>query len=361
MNPEAAVAAKPRKKKAAKPAANKSNNQNEEIKPFVMPPPGKSLGTHAVEIKSLARSETQNRVHLDDDAVIEYSAAHKDALAEGRGCPFPPGKAVRSHEGKVYPYDGFHRIESHKKNKQAEMEFDLIAPPDGWEAEAYAQLLALGVNDRHGVRPTNRDKQWKVKQATKLYPTASNVQLALITATSEGMVRQYRPASSSTVRVVTRRGKSQTMDTSRIGKKGGKKGADGAGSINEAQTNAHVIRICGAQSTEKEQAGLRDWFRRDSNPLSKGEIADWAGTSPERIRAITPLVLDCDMKPAKAFTFIDRNIEDSTKVVDLVLLLMAGQKRKDEVPGAKFRIADFGDLNDIPDNERILVMRLAKK
>jgi hypothetical protein len=333
-------------------------------KVYTPPPPPKSIGVQMLSSKDLAlRAGIQARVAFSQETADEYTEKLKQVKVDQQPNPFPPGKAVRAPDGKIFPFDGIHRLDAHKRNKE-DMEFELFETPEGWDAAKYAQALALGVNQEHGLKRTNKDKQFAVKTAFTMFPEANNMDVSRLTGVSEKMVRDYRPAkpASSAVRTVTRKGKTQKMNTSRIGTKAGKKsssekkgkGKKGATSTESATSTgnkgqedsvkaqrlrAAIIKIAGAQVGDKQIGAVRNALEEGTLNLSAGDISDWADTSTDRIRQVTPLIVDKQMKPKRAFDFIDKEITGKTTLDDLALLILTHPKaRVDKVAGLKVAI-----------------------
>lgn len=350
----------------AAPAAEKEKAE----KPVFTPPPApKLIATETLGTKDLClKAGIQARVSFNQETADEYTEKLKQALAEQQPNPFPPGKAVRAPDGKIFPYDGLHRLDAHKRNK-VDMEFELYETPEGWEASRYAQFLAFGANAEHGLKRTNKDKQFAVKTAIQLFPEASNMDVARMTNVSEKMVRDWRPAkaSASAVRTVTRKGKTVKMDTSRIGTKGGKKakasaaskkggkseetGKNGAAagqtnSVKEQKLRAAIVKIAGAQPNDKQIAAVRTALEEGTLDLSAKDIETWANTSPERIRQITPLVVDKQFKPERAFKIIDKELEDKSSLADLAMVLLTSPKKRVDLVGG-LRIVTEGDTMTI--------------
>ncbi len=87
-------------------------------------------------------------------AVIEEYAEMMEA-----GVEFDPVQAIEDEEGGVYVWDGAHRGEAARK-------LDRLLPVEiraGTRAEA--EWLALGANQKHGLRRSRADKRYIVRQA----------------------------------------------------------------------------------------------------------------------------------------------------------------------------------------------------
>jgi len=90
---------------------------------------------------------TQTRDEIDQKTVMEYAEVlmNKDSL--------PPVTVF--HDGiNYYLADGFHRYFAHKQTKTATIEADVI---NGTLRNALE--FALGTNDKHGLKRTNKDKR----------------------------------------------------------------------------------------------------------------------------------------------------------------------------------------------------------
>ncbi len=100
----------------------------------------------------------RTRVKVEDEIVAEYAAKMTG------GEEFPPGRVFRvkqTEDGKTtdvyYLTEGEHRLAARKSIGQTEAEFEVVA---GSLAEAL--LDALGSNDDHGLRLSNKDKRHKI-------------------------------------------------------------------------------------------------------------------------------------------------------------------------------------------------------
>lgn len=151
--PEAVKGDAPKTPEAPKPMVN-----------WLAPPAGK---VERVPIKTVTLDERlQHRKALqDDDTVSSYAEAMKDQAAEidpATGKPkgkdrFPHLKGVRDvsdtkDKGTIWLYDGFQRIGARKKNRESDVEIELI---DGTFADAL--LLSLKSNSENSLLPRTKD------------------------------------------------------------------------------------------------------------------------------------------------------------------------------------------------------------
>lgn len=349
---EAAVAEPP---KESKPDAE----EEEEVKLKLPPPPNpKPKATETVTLKNLITdADTQNRVSIEQDTVVHYSEIIKDAKKSESPIPLPPLSAVRSKEGKLYLWDGFHRLEALKKAHETTFDVDLYEVPKDWDAVEYAQLLALGANATHGKQRTNRDIQRAVKNALANPDIAAwtNTVIANWVGVSEGMIRNHRQAVGNTVRIAKRGGRTVKINTKNIGKgkgagkadKEAKKAAKAAAkkgkgkekapakakteSVVDTELRNAIIRISGALKPDTLSTSVRKGLEAGTISLPRAEIIAWAKTSPERIGQVAPLVLDLDMKPTRAFALLDKELAGNTNLDSLAILLLTKVKRVDAV------------------------------
>ena len=157
---------------------------------------------------------TQPRSTLDHVVIQEYA----NAMIEGG--VFPP--VVAFYDEKVYWLaDGFHRVAGAREAGLPTIEAEVR---QGTQHDA--QWFSYSVNQRHGLRRTNADKQRAAKAALQ-HPKAVNLsdgQIAEHCGVSRAMVQNYRPSCKdgkikNAVRTVTRGGITYQQDTSNIGKK----------------------------------------------------------------------------------------------------------------------------------------------
>jgi hypothetical protein len=283
--------------------------------PFVLPEIPTEKTRETVEIKKLVTdADTQPRVATSPEIVAEYHELIKTAKSEGKPYPLPPIQCVRTPEGKMIVWDGFQRIEANKRI-HTEIEVEYVNGD-----EALAVLLSLSANAAHGSRRTTKDKQNAVKRAFRddNLATLSDSALAEICAVSVSMVKDHRPAAKSTGVRVSKSGKK--IDTSRIGKKTGpkpktekavkadpEKKTDGAeDAAKQTKSNERLSLVLGRVVTKIGGAAgenFRAGIMNESIELSLKELQELSGYEPETIRAILPLILNAQMKPAKAFAF----------------------------------------------------------
>lgn len=156
---------------------------------------------------------TQPRATTDMFTVDEYATAMRD------GALFPPVTVF--YDGSDYWLaDGFHRIEAAKRAGLTEIGAD-VRPGD----VSAAQWYSLGVNQTHGLRRSNEDKQHAVKAAL-MHPKSislSNTQIARHCGVAESSVRIWRAqleATSQIAKSSVRTGADgRVIDISNIGRK----------------------------------------------------------------------------------------------------------------------------------------------
>ena len=156
---------------------------------------------------------TQPRATTDMFTVDEYATAMRD------GALFPPVTVF--YDGSHYWLaDGFHRIEAAKRAGLTEIGAD-VRPGD----VSAAQWYSLGVNQTHGLRRSNEDKQHAVKAAL-MHPKSislSNTQIARHCGVAESSVRIWRAqleATSQIAKSSVRTGADgRVIDISNIGRK----------------------------------------------------------------------------------------------------------------------------------------------
>jgi hypothetical protein len=108
----------------------------------------------------------QTRVSIHDDVVEEY------AQAMARGDRFPP-VVVFQDEGESILADGFHRLKAAQKARLKHLDAEVR---QGSRKDALR--FALGANDTHGLRRTNRDKRRAVEMALAEFANLSDHLLA---------------------------------------------------------------------------------------------------------------------------------------------------------------------------------------
>ena len=149
--------------------------------------------------------DTQPRVAIDQDTVAEYAEA-MDA-----GKEFPPVEVY--HDGAEYwLVDGFHRYHAALKLSRTEI---VAIIKTGMKTDA--QWASLAMNQGHGLRRSNADKQKALFKALKLKPGMADRAIAEHIGVGHVMVSRYRAnmTSGENSRVSL---KHVTMRTGRDGK-----------------------------------------------------------------------------------------------------------------------------------------------
>lgn len=287
---------------------------------------------------------TQPRVALDTETITEYSDVVKSAIKDEREIPFPAVTVFRTPEGQIILADGFHRYFGHKEGKAKEIKCEVR---EGTIRDAI--LFSVGANAVHGLRRTQKDKRRAVETLLKdeEWQQWSNVAIAEACGVSEFLVRDLRkPTQQSTsgARKATRGGKTMSVNTGNIGRKGGKapkasKKASGDGkkaaSTGTGETPTppkndkraiedekllEKIRLCIiAEFGENEAKKFIEAYK--TGALENMSVADMrilAMTSDARIKKAYPLVSDLGWKPRRAYDFLDRDLSDKSTVGDLI-------------------------------------------
>lgn len=293
----------------------------------------------SVEIKKFSlKHDTQPRVALDPHLVAEYVELIKDRIAKIKADGSNPDEVpfdtlnpftslvqvVRTPEGEIIPWDGFHRSAAFKECKVKEIDVEAKDAD-----EKVAVILSLSANAKHGARRSNKDKQNAVKRAFRDegIATLSNVAIAELCGVSESTVRNLRPAAKTGGTRVSKKG--TKIKTGKIGKKGGKTpkakkpkaGKPGNTEDGKPQTSkaadakqerlsilvAKIEKAIGGAEGAKARTGILD----DSLELSSKDVAFWAELPDKTIKGIAPLVLSHTMKPVKAFDFFVSAPKDS--------------------------------------------------
>lgn len=273
------------------------------------------LETISLEIKKIViDAGTQPRVAIDGDVINQYAEVIKAAKKNEEPNPFdmlPDDKlpqVFRDETGRCVLAEGFHRIGGHKLAHEKEMK---VAVRAGTERDAL--LFSLGTNKEHGLMRTNKDKARVVKTFLKdpVWAKHSNSAIARFAGVSEFMVRDMRKSIGEPVeRVVVMKGKTTTMNTSGIGKKGGKKATKkkapkgGAAAStgkapkveDESREVVKIQKVLGGKEGEDFLTSIKD----GSLELSKRDIRDWASLSDLKIKNIAQFVLSGEMKPHAA-------------------------------------------------------------
>jgi hypothetical protein len=327
-----------------------------EKPPRMAPAMPEASGTETVKLKDIIiDADTQNRVTLDLDLVESYTEIIRQAKKDEQPIPFPALFVVRGKDGKLYLWDGFHRYDALKAAHEKEYQVDIYDVPAEWEAVEYAQLLSLSANATHGKQRTNKDIQRAVKTAL-LNPDIrkwSDTIIAQWVGVSSKTVGNYRKAvGEPTTRLAKRGGKTVEIKTGGIGKgkpakvkpakkaKGKKEDKKGSASTEAAKKAGEkvdtdlrnaIIKISSSMPTDTLSAQIRKALENDAMGLNRAEVLAWAQTSKERIQSIVNLVLDLEMKPTRAYAFLDKELAGNTNLDTVGILLLAGQKRKDTV------------------------------
>lgn len=158
---------------------------------------------------------TQNRVHLNEEAVSEYA----DAITEG--AQFPP-VTVFFDGSDYWLADGFHRYHANGRIGALSIEADVH---NGTKRAAI--LHSVGVNASHGLRRTNADKrkavetllndeewgQWPQKKIAE----ACGVSREYVSRVSNELSASC-DRSQDRIKTVDRGGKQYQQNTSNIGK-----------------------------------------------------------------------------------------------------------------------------------------------
>lgn len=163
-------------------------------------------------------ARTQQRVKLSEDTVAEYAK-----LLSEKTILSPP--KVFFVEGKLVVVDGFHTIESAKRNRFTEIE--IIIAGEGTLRDAI--LFSLGVNAEHGLNRSNEDKRKAVEVMLddSEWTLWSNQAIAKQCKVSEFLVRTMKDERASsikskiaepTTKEVHRGGRTFKMNVANIGK-----------------------------------------------------------------------------------------------------------------------------------------------
>lgn len=105
----------------------------------------------------------QSRAEINEQLIDEYATL----MAEG-DTAFDPVDAVRDGQGQIYVWDGYHRLHAARR---AHYRLAVRVKP-GTQTEA--EWLAIGANQKHGLRRSNQDKQRSVRLAL-LHPNGSRL------------------------------------------------------------------------------------------------------------------------------------------------------------------------------------------
>lgn len=327
----------------------------------------------AIALVSIAalnlKAGTQFRESLDSEAVKDYAQKLTEwkesnlngpdgkpldkapAMSAWTKCPLPAITVFETKEDGTINADGFHRVKAAEKAGLTEYPAEVH---QGTKDDAIS--FALKANATHGVRLTDADKQKKLKAALKIaaFKEMSNNALAKSIGVSEFFVRAHRPATSApTVRTaVSKTGKTSKVDTSRIGKKGGKKAkpakkkgkdAPATGKTDEekalagigdgatvkafdADTEAAIKKIVASVNETKvaDGAALEASIRNGSVEISTRDLKTLAQAKPDRLALVYPLVFgEKRMTPTQAFALVEKVPDSNMKLGHLFNLATA--------------------------------------
>lgn len=156
--------------------------------------------------------QTQSRAKVEENTITEYAKLMED------GADFPPVRVW--FDGKDYWLsDGFQRVAAAErigaKHIAAEIRSGNLTD---------AQWDSYSANATHGMRRNKHDLQLVLRRAIAHEKSArlSNAELARHLVVPEATLRRWRRSSGASyqsVRTVTRRGKSYSMNVSEIGRK----------------------------------------------------------------------------------------------------------------------------------------------
>ncbi len=180
--------------------------------------------SHPAQVQTIALDKirldggTQPRAKLDDILISEYTEAMQN------GAIFPP-VAIFYDSQDYWLADGFHRLNAAQKAGLREIAAEVYS---GTQLDA--QWHSYSVNQSHGLRRSNEDKQRAVRAALlhTYGARCSDSEIARHCAVSVSTVWKHRKELelSSQIekvqtRTVTRKGTTYTMNTTAIGPRGG--------------------------------------------------------------------------------------------------------------------------------------------
>lgn len=153
---------------------------------------------------------TQMRAVFDSEVAAEYAEQMR------AGAKFPPVSVTALDDGRYVLWDGFTRLAAVRLNGWDTIEAEVT---EGTRQDAFE--LSLGANARNGQRRTNADKRNAVEAALRndKVRSMSNVAIAKLCLVSDNFVKIVRLSilepfeDNPAERVVSRGGKSYTMDT----------------------------------------------------------------------------------------------------------------------------------------------------
>lgn len=124
------------------------------------------------------------RSHIREDVVEEYAEIYK------RGKIKLPPIDLFTKDQKVYLLgDGSHRTYAALSLRQKTIEANIHS---GGHEEALR--FALCSNEKHGIRRTNADKRWAIREAIKTWPKSTDAQIAAIAGVDNHTVKDVRSA-----------------------------------------------------------------------------------------------------------------------------------------------------------------------
>lgn len=124
----------------------------------------------------------QMRAATDEDAIDEYSAVIRAAVADGCTSPLPPVTVIGG-----YLVDGFHRLAAARRAG-----VDTIAATITGGSRSDALRASLAANQSHGLRRTNADKRRAIAVAVQTWPSKSDRAIAKLTGVSHTSVANAR-------------------------------------------------------------------------------------------------------------------------------------------------------------------------
>ncbi|GAB4437490.1 MAG: hypothetical protein Kow0031_19300 [Anaerolineae bacterium] len=191
----------------------------------------------------------QSRAATNEELVAEYADLMADEEFE-----FDPVEALEDGAGGVFVWDGTHRGEAARRVNR----FLLVNLKPGTRAEA--EWLALGANQKHGLRRSREDRQYVVRQALQHPEGASRSDREIgrhcgVDHKTVGRIRAELEASGEisriTERTVTRNGVTYQQETAGI-------------SAAEADET----------SPSEAEADMPDWLKDDGSESSLEEEDD---------------------------------------------------------------------------------------
>lgn len=155
----------------------------------------------------------QSRIEINHAIVAEYQTLMEE------GVHFDPADGLEDETGQVFIWDGSHRGEAARR---ANLLLTVRLEPGNREQ---AEWLALGANQKHGLRRSRADKRLAIQQALR-HPNGANLsdrEIARHCGVDHKTVGQIRSELESsgeipriTERVVTRDGTTYRQDTGKL-------------------------------------------------------------------------------------------------------------------------------------------------